>query len=627
MRRSTNILLSIIKEIGKDCATLNLQLPEEFLEFYVKLTILDPAWNVSLYSDEIVRINVQNLIKHIVRQLKYPTCPCMITLRMQIFMIRNRGSLIQSAEKNFDYLRQQLSPLQTDIVESLAPTSQEEKDLLYKKIVYYITLVKGMGNPGITEVFIEAKQALLSVMQEADLMEFLNQMSQKKIDDLKELGKIIVGIRLFNRDCKKGGYGIEDLPKLLEQSLQIICKESQNRLEGTLATIYMITTAIEECFKLEWKEALSNYVLYYELPEGVEYEDMEYAKDILVTFRQYEVYLRYILTQITKIEKNIEKLNDDFKASLTDIHHTVDLMYAVLTDIVFPKFIACYEVWRELQCQTLMLTRLNEIQMRMEEEINQITINYEVLALMLGVKEVQTDEDRLNSLAGQKIEISESFSKVLHPSSQDSLKLPIEYLGFCAWKIVETQGGLIPGNTNIGVCEYKGRYYSFSSIEAAGAFAKEPEKYTKLVMEICRKKPELINLLNIEDQLHACQHKKQLYKQPKPVVVNQTAGVQTDIHPIESHIDVKYKWNIWDYKRQALTLANNSRMLTHSTQTDASTCRAVIGVQTQDMREKTTQTKVDNYTNVPTLSNFLYGLRGRKDDKQCIIDLTRPPKE
>lgn len=27
-------------------------------------------------------------------------------------------------------------------------------------------------------------------------------------------------------------------------------------------------------------------------------------------------------------------------------------------------------------------------------------------------------------------------------------------------------------------------------------------------------------------------------------------GVQTELHPISSHIDANYIWNIWDYKKK-----------------------------------------------------------------------------
>lgn len=52
-----------------------------------------------------------------------------------------------------------------------------------------------------------------------------------------------------------------------------------------------------------------------------------------------------------------------------------------------------------------------------------------------------------------------------------------------------------------------------------------------------------------------------------------------------------------------------------------------VKTQTYESKEKEIQTKKDNYTNVPKPSNFIYGLRGRKDDKQFIVELTRPVKE
>lgn len=67
---------------------------------------------------------------------------------------------------------------------------------------------------------------------------------------------------------------------------------------------------------------------------------------------------------------------------------------------------------------------------------------------------------------------------------------------------------------------------------------------------------------------------------------------------------------------------------THSSQTIKSTFKNDVILQTYgDNKSKITQTKKDNYTNVPTLSNFIYGLRGRKDDQQFIIELTRPVDE
>lgn len=55
--------------------------------------------------------------------------------------------------------------------------------------------------------------------------------------------------------------------------------------------------------------------------------------------------------------------------------------------------------------------------------------------------------------------------------------------------------------------------------------------------------------------------------------------------------------------------------------------KRTVKTQTYEYKEKITQTKKDNYTNVPTISNFIYGLRGRVDNKQFVITLTRPVTE
>lgn len=62
-------------------------------------------------------------------------------------------------------------------------------------------------------------------------------------------------------------------------------------------------------------------------------------------------------------------------------------------------------------------------------------------------------------------------------------------------------------------------------------------------------------------------------------------------------------------------------------QTEKASTMKAVKTQTYEMKEKEIQTKKDNYTNVPKPSNFIYGLRGRKDDKQFIIELTRPVQE
>lgn len=52
----------------------------------------------------------------------------------------------------------------------------------------------------------------------------------------------------------------------------------------------IFTTAVDNCYKI--KENDSGYFIQCELPEGVNYGELEYYKDLLVLYRQYEVYAR-----------------------------------------------------------------------------------------------------------------------------------------------------------------------------------------------------------------------------------------------------------------------------------------------------------------------------------------------
>lgn len=58
----------------------------------------------------------------------------------------------------------------------------------------------------------EATAALQSVFPQTELGNFLNLSKRDKDRQLIELTQIVTGIRLFNKECGKGGEGIDNLP-------------------------------------------------------------------------------------------------------------------------------------------------------------------------------------------------------------------------------------------------------------------------------------------------------------------------------------------------------------------------------------------------------------------------------
>lgn len=74
---------------------------------------------------------------------------------------------------------------------------------------------------------------------------------------------------------------------------------------------------------------------------------------------------------------------------------------------------------------------------------------------------------------------------------------------------MEMHGALIPGNPNMGVARIRNKYFVFSTLEAAEEFARDPNRYIREGIEILRKKPELINLLQMYDQVETAKNVKE----------------------------------------------------------------------------------------------------------------------
>lgn len=64
--------------------------------------------------------------------------------------------------------------------------------------------------------------ALQSIFPQAELGTFLTLSKKDKERQLKELTMIVTGIRLFNRDCGKGGEGIDDCRYIVRLSLSFM---------------------------------------------------------------------------------------------------------------------------------------------------------------------------------------------------------------------------------------------------------------------------------------------------------------------------------------------------------------------------------------------------------------------
>lgn len=186
-------------------------------------------------------------------------------------------------------------------------------------------------------------------------------------------------------------------------------------------------------------------------------------------------------------------------------------------------------------------------------------------------------------------------------------------------------------------------------------FAESPSTYNiDALFEQCLKRPELINLINLNDHICfeniSCQPVssllsnqlvsiEQLFLKNRPLLSSaptmKSIGTSTPVHFIESNIDENYEWNEWNMRKQALQIVNMrlKQIKTHSCQTDKSHFRRDNGTQywlKQPLPDGTmpgteAQTGIDRSTNVPITKKYIAGLRGKPNDKVTVVSLTFDP--
>lgn len=174
----------------------------------VNLLLLNPVWQININSPT-NREYIQIFIQHVVKRLRQQESAEMITLKIQesfLNYFETREDIVRNYRKQ---LLDKLLPLKQNILK-IDTMSKGKMDNFYKKITCYCVLASGLGNPVLEYVYNEALTALKSILFPNEIDEFIKQPKNVKEAQLDEFVDLVAGVRLFNRDCGKGGHGIED---------------------------------------------------------------------------------------------------------------------------------------------------------------------------------------------------------------------------------------------------------------------------------------------------------------------------------------------------------------------------------------------------------------------------------
>ncbi|XP_064630371.1 cilia- and flagella-associated protein 206-like [Lineus longissimus] len=604
--QAESVIKNIIREIAQECASKGQAVSETLVAFMVKAVVLDPS-NEFNVDRTLTKDDVQKLIKICVDRLLDSRSPSLDTIKMQVYFDMNYTTRNDFLDEHRRVLDSRLQPVIREITDSRART-REELESLYRKIVSAVLLRSGLGSPTDIAVVREATAALQSVFPQTELGTFMALTKRDKERQLQELTQIVTGIRLFNKECGKGGEGIDDLPAILNEAIPATTQNVDAEIQNTLSISYRYTALIQKLRGDSSQEGPPTQLL----------------KEALINARQHETYLKILLNDIIACAQQVEMLESQLAARMEQLQATVQSKTAVPTAQVYPQFIQLAHLWCGFQDEMVLLSVLSNILASLEpftKAHNEIFTDEVLNPFMEGVT-VLSDEERRRATSGEEHRVDpKDFKKMewLFPETTKNFnRLPLQYKGYCGWSLVQNDCLLLPSNPDIGVLRYNDHYYGFSSKDAAYDFAENPEGYIQMAAEAAKRSPELIQLLELHTQFATItpySQGKDPGKMIEKPVTKCDSGTQTDTHILEANIVKSYEWNEWELRRKAIKLANLRTKITHSVQTNLSNLRRDNISQVYLPKEATTQTKTDGYSNVPKPQVFLAGLRG------CGLDL------
>lgn len=612
--QAESVIKNIIREIGQECAAHGEIVSETLVAFMVKAVVLDPSNGFNM-DRTLIKSDVQKLVKHCVTRLLDNKNPSLDTIKMQVYFDMNYTSREEFLEEHHRVLESRLGSVMREITDNRA-CAREELESLYRKIVSYVLLRSGLGSPTDIKIVREATAALQSVFPQAELGTFLTLSKKDKERQLKELTMIVTGIRLFNRDCGKGGEGIDDLPAILHEAIPATTQHIDSQLQIAQEQAYRYTAILE---KVRQNPLMSVQLQPYML------------KEALYNVRQYEIFLQIILSDIITCAQEVEMMIKKLGAQLEQLKMIVKSKTAVPTSQVFPIFIALSNLWTSFQDETVLISVLSNLTSHLEAFLgaHELLFPEKVLRGLLDGVTVKTDVFRMREQMEDRVN-AEDFRKLewLFPETTANFdKLLLQYRGFCAYTFATTDGLLLPGNSAIGILKYKDKYYTFNSRDAAYSFAENPENYINLITEKAKKNAELIQLLELHQQFETLipySQVKDVDKHIKPITKCES-GTQTDTHILPPTIVRSYEWNEWELRRKAIKLANLRQKVPHSVQTDLSHMRRENGSQVYSSKDASTQSMKEGSTRVPRPQVYIAGLRGGRAKTTCgvKVNLTR----
>ena len=647
----------IIDEIANRCLEAGTAVSTTLAAFVAKSAVLenhDANYNLDHGMSPTA---VQGLVDECVSRLLEPNCPRMDTIRMQVAFdlafVETEEGLEERKLATQKSIQRQIAAI-CDTAEG-GMTETEKVNTVHRKAFELLLAHSAPLHSEAEESQLNEREiaaALDSVFPRVGVKPFLQLGKREMALQLEELTTIVLGIRLFNKEMGKGGIGISDTLAVSTQ----LADSLLHRLNKEHQVVHHACEEYAVCLTVQDEDAKGK-------------NERGRMMDELANKRQYLTYLSNVRDQVGSIETTLAQHAQVFDRVVNELQACVSSRATVPKEEIYPKFDLAARAWLEIdqQYQAVLAKKtcfeaLFQFRATFSPTITRDRVrqakaqaaSYEARHLKStdknsadlskpsispssrsrGGSDIGFEEEEKDTEEKEDVKEAELPQHLTVADAAEMMDLPLEFQGYCAVTLAESQGILLPGNPSFGMVRYEERYYVFHSAEAMQRFMDGPAEFCDRIFALAKQQTELIHLLSLQQHFPTIA----LTNLHRPATTFGTsdmvdrlsgksrgsisravdAGTETPVHFIEEHKDPSYEWNEWALRRKALHLVNLRKASTVSSQTTESHFRRPVHTQVYLPIHATTQTGISTGTNPPRKVSYIHGLKGSSHTQQRV---------
>ncbi|XP_001360994.2 cilia- and flagella-associated protein 206 [Drosophila pseudoobscura] len=552
-------LVEIGRRIMKRFEQFDLDVEEEFIIFVVHLLARDLRRGLLKSDLNKHTCAINGFVDGIVESYVSPVDCTMANMKMSWVMKKGRGIDLQYVKEQYEErFFNELKLLIDDILQYPETCSKAQLDQLFAKMQVFIVTCYNLGCPKNHVLLKLTAQALNSVIGRSDLQNYVLKKKYHRLEYLQRLAATVGGIVIYNNDGPDGDReNVRYIVGDLEMAQKNTSSAFQLALDGAAKMQSLCQAAIDEMIYLDPKDTTMTYRVPLEHLQRLNQFTIIYTMQqrcLDALHRSYESTVYLIEVERKRYECVVAKIND-----------TLAMRTAIDSELIFPHFVYISQVWSNLNNFLNHVVELNKLREQLE-----ILVPDQIKdAAEATIAELQALHKRIK--VPQKIKFLDRIAVMTdyHTDGNFCNLAQADIKDFCALTLTITNGLLLPAKVSRKLCINVDITFGLRD-HMYGRFTELCfEQFIPAFRKVIFNSANLALLFKLDEALISHELQDLIVEPPKQKdFAGQTEMVVTNDLSAPNWINVT--WNVWDYHRETIHMAEIRKRQTHDAQTNIS---------------------------------------------------------